>query len=534
MAPARSSRYPLRLLTALLVFAIMFVGAFALSTLPSAQASLGCPNAIFIGARGSGEPIESSSHGLGDAVNIMASTMNADLGAHGLTMRTFADPYPADPVSDLYPSRDEAITMATALAPVADTAWAGHVHKYFRSIDTGVADAISAAEQDVVNCPGAALVFAGYSQGAMVMHQAELKLVASHETNVLNHIAGTLLLGDGDRVPNTKATQFGTSKHGEGVQTYLYRIAHVSTHDVESPSTTANICDEDDIVCDFDPKRLLRDHNPLAIVAAFKHAGEVHTHYATTEKQPLEEAADWLAAKIITADSPAPLSPQPAPIPPPTPPAPSVPSTGPTLVYDGDTALPLEEDSSDYTGDHTFYNWSTATGEPAEVTEVLPSSITSDRCIVLLANESLGESNELELADYLHQGGTIVALGEHEGGGYNIANETLSRFAKSVGVGLSLVDGYHDYGQNTTYDIDPSPLTENVTSLSDNWVSTLEVSGAAESLAGTADGEGTLIGAQSVATGQFVMTGDSNLFTDEAPGTYEDNDNGQLARNLCP
>jgi hypothetical protein len=463
----------------------------------------------------------------------MASTMNADLGAHGLIMRTFADPYPADPVSDLYPSRDEAITMATALAPVADAVWAGHVHKYFRSIDTGVADAISAAEQDVAKCPGTALVFAGYSQGAMAMHEAELKLAARHETNVLNHIAGTLLLGDGDRVSNTKAMQFGTSKHGEGIRTYLYGFAHVPTHDVESPSTTANICDEDDVICDFDPKRLFRDRNPFAIVAAFKHAGGVHTHYATTESKPLDEAADWLAAKIITADSPAPLPPQPAPTPPPAP-APSVPSTGPTLVYDGNTALPPEEESSEYAGDHTFYNWSTATGEPAEVAEVLPSSITSDRCIVLLTNESLGESNELELAAYLHQGGTIVALGEHEGGGYNVANETLSRFAKSLGVGLSLIDGYHDYGQNITYAIDPSPLTENVASLGDNWVSTLEVSGAAEPLAGTSDGEGTLIGTQSVATGQFVMTGDSNLFTDEAPGIYEDSDNGQLARNLCP
>ena len=282
--------------------------ALAVSPLISARvASTGCPNVIFVGARGSGEPIARSTHGLGDAVNIMASAMNAALGAHDLTMRTFADPYPADPVSDLYPSKDEAITMATALAPLADAAWAAHVHKYFRSIDTGVADAVAAAEHDVAQCPRAALVMAGYSQGAMVMHQAELKLAASHESNVLNHIAGTLLLGDGDRVRNSKATLFGTSKGGAGIQTFLDGLAHVSTHDVESPATTANICDEDDIVCDFDPKRLLRGLNPLAIVAAFKHAGYVHTHYATSESKPLHEAAEWLAAKIMEADSPAPL-----------------------------------------------------------------------------------------------------------------------------------------------------------------------------------------------------------------------------------
>jgi len=212
----------------------------------------------------------------------------------------------------------------------------------------------------------------------------------------------------------------------------------------------------------------------------------------------------------------------------------SVPATGPTLVYDGNTALPPEDESVEVAGDRSFEDWSAATGEPAEVDEVLPSTISSDRCVVLLTNESLGEADEAELTAYLHSGGTIVALGEHEGGGYNIANETLSRFARSLGVGLSVVSGYHDYGPNVTYDINPSPLTENVVSLGDNWVSTVEVSGAAGSLAGTSDGEGTVIGAQSVGDGQFVMAGDSNLFTDEKQNAYEEDDNGQLVRNLCP
>jgi hypothetical protein len=91
--------------------------AFAGSSLSSAHwAATGCPNVIFIGARGSGEQLESSSHGLGDAVNVMASTMKTSLGAHGLVVRAFAD-----------------------------AVWAGHVHKYLRSISTGVADASSAA-----------------------------------------------------------------------------------------------------------------------------------------------------------------------------------------------------------------------------------------------------------------------------------------------------------------------------------------------------------------------------------------------------
>jgi hypothetical protein len=64
--------------------------------------------------------------------------------------------------------------------------------------------ASSASEAKYVHrqCPHA-LILAGYSQGAMVMHQAELQLAAAHDTGVLGQITGTLLLGDGDRISHT-------------------------------------------------------------------------------------------------------------------------------------------------------------------------------------------------------------------------------------------------------------------------------------------------------------------------------------------
>ncbi len=224
----------------------------------------------------------------------------------------------------------------------------------------------------------------------------------------------------------------------------------------------------------------------------------------------------------------------PAPTPPPSPaPPPTVPAAGPTLVYDGQTAIPPEEDSFEFEGDRSFNDFSGATGQPVEVSETLSTNITPDRCVVLLTNESLDQGQEAELAAYLHAGGTILALGEHEGGEYATANETLSRFAASLGVGLALNDDSHDSGPNSAYDIASSPLTANIFSLGDNWVSTLEVSGAAQPLVGTADGEGVLVGTQTVGNGMFVMAGDSNLFTDDSQG-YDEDDNGQFARDLCP
>ena len=294
--------------------------AFAGASLPlrARAAAASCPSVIFIGARGSGEKKERSSRDMGAAVNMMASAMEAALKAHHLTLRTDADLYPADSVADLIPSKDDAIALAAGFDLLAVVSWNKGVDKYFRSIGTGISDAVTAIRREVGACPGSSLVLAGYSQGAMVMHQAELQLAAAHQANLLHHIAGTLLLGDGDRVPNTDATEFGTSKRsGEGVRTYLHGIAR---HDVESSTNTANICDEEDIVCDFDPRKLLRDHNPLAIIAAFKHAAHVHTTYATSQGNLLKDAADWLAAKLISAQTPVSLPPPPGLFPPPPPP----------------------------------------------------------------------------------------------------------------------------------------------------------------------------------------------------------------------
>jgi hypothetical protein len=49
-----------------------------------------------------------------------------------------------------------------------------------------------------------------------------------------------------------------------------------------------------------------------------------------------------------------------------------------------------------------------------------------------------------------------------------------------------------------------------------------------------ADDSATLIGEQSVGPGTFVVSGDSNLFTDNNDGFYGIYNNGQFVANLCP
>lgn len=242
-----------------------------------------CSEVAFIGAAGSGE--QSNGHDpMGREVDRMAATLRAHLNARGKSMAILPDPYPAESTDDLFPSKIEAKLFAVS-APLAFADYAYNVHKYMQSIATGVGDAVSLAEQEVSACPGIKLVMAGYSQGAIAMHQAELRL----PRNVLSHVAGTLLLGDGDRVPYTRAkpfgypTQFGKPlPSAEGVRVALHQV---SKRDVALPATTAEICSAGDIVCDWSVSHVL--HAGLAT--------RVHTTYPNSL---LDSAATWLAGRI--------------------------------------------------------------------------------------------------------------------------------------------------------------------------------------------------------------------------------------------
>jgi Cutinase len=170
------------------------------------------------------------------------------------------------------------------------------VDPYLASIQQGIADAEKAVHTVLAECPKARIVMAGYSQGAIAVHDAENYLAANRRAE-FSHIAGTLLLGDPDRVPHTKVKMFGSSSAGaEGLRV---RLGLVSPHDVPDPATTANIANANDIVGDFALRHLL-------------HAGEaiqVHENYAvtkngkTTYEPVLGDAANWVASKIGTAQT---------------------------------------------------------------------------------------------------------------------------------------------------------------------------------------------------------------------------------------
>lgn len=127
---------------------------------------------------------------------------------------------------------------------------------------------------------------AGYSQGAMVIHQAELQLDDDQHASAHDAVVGTSLLGDGDRTHDSRAKLFGSAPlSGEGVRVYL----HGRARDVDQPWSTAEICNQHDIVCDFN----------LARIKDAGAASAVHTGYLGHDPGILDQAVDWIDAGIM-------------------------------------------------------------------------------------------------------------------------------------------------------------------------------------------------------------------------------------------
>jgi hypothetical protein len=289
-------------LLAVFVIAILGVALSATDARSRTDApATSCPSIAFIGAAGSGELQHTpDGDGVGAEVDTLRTALASALKGHGLMVDLTADRYPAAPVNELLPP----FKLATPeTLPLLASAWARGITRYIASINAGIKTAKADMTAEVARCPATRLVLAGYSQGAMVMHQAELQLAS--DSPVTSRIAGTLLLGDGDRTSESRATLFGNARtgeslqtlsHGEGIRTWFTRTA--ARHDVLQPATTAEICNAGDLVCDF---RLDNDDTPDKISAAKR----VHTTYEADNGALLAKAANWLAGKII-AGNPAP------------------------------------------------------------------------------------------------------------------------------------------------------------------------------------------------------------------------------------
>ena len=263
----------------------------------AASATVTCENVFFVGARGSGETT-----GLGQEVTEMVSLAQGHIS--GYTSAADAVNYPAVSADVLAPTAAEVSAWEDAAGNPIGAALAlydyyeNNVGTFLASISAGVTATVNLVNSLHQSCPSSDIVLAGYSQGAMVIHQALLQLSGSVTTD----IKGVLLLADGNRVPNTKAHEFGTSlAQAEGIETWINSTTGLGTTYPDIPSyalaNTANICNAGDIVCDFNFAHAINYSNGI----------KVHESYAIknsngtwTYDPALISGANWVGTNLAS------------------------------------------------------------------------------------------------------------------------------------------------------------------------------------------------------------------------------------------
>ena len=222
-----------------------------------------CSQVDFIGARGSGQPFDTGGPFKGYGPEVLKTITIMEGYLHAKKVSYGAEPvkYPADSVNDLKPSTIDFVDWNDYLN--------NHLGKFVKSINTGISETVDYAEWAQQTCHNSKIIMVGYSQGAIVMHDAEVQL-KTKDRAAFNLIIGTVLVADGVRMPKTKAKQFGSAPvTGEGVEPWVFSAAGLGNpfKDVPLPASTASICNDSDIVCD----------TSLAALVHFNASAKVHT-----------------------------------------------------------------------------------------------------------------------------------------------------------------------------------------------------------------------------------------------------------------
>ena len=234
--------------------AAAIAGAASIALLAgTASADPGCPDVHYIGAAGSGErgPEVALNGGMGRVVFQSFNALKQLVEADGRTITAEAVEYPAIEVPED--------------GGVLD--WAN----FMGSVDAGAAALGGQYASFVQRCPTSKVVLAGYSQGAMVVHRNLHPLAGSP------NLAASLLIADGDRLPEDPTINIGTAVSvpgaGKGVAQDWPILAHAPAPlTPELGSKTISVCNRGDAVCDYDED----SEESEAVMAT---AVAVHTSY---------------------------------------------------------------------------------------------------------------------------------------------------------------------------------------------------------------------------------------------------------------
>ena len=263
-----------------------------------------CPGIVLLGARGSGEKANAV-NGFGATVGTFAKHVEKRLD--DTSVRRLAVGYGAASVNILVPSRAEAGLLtfgvfgpgapelkASQAAAAAASYKVQRLDRYTASINEGVRRAQEQLVTFHADCPETAYILAGFSQGAMVMHQTLLRLADEKRQGILDRIIATVLIADGDRVKNTAAIQVGSaSGDAQGIRSALSFQERDSRP--RQDMVVYDVCVKNDLVCDFSLLRVVKP-SAAATRAAVARSAEIHgSTYRATDNPLLAEVARAIA-----------------------------------------------------------------------------------------------------------------------------------------------------------------------------------------------------------------------------------------------
>ena len=191
-----------------------------------AQAAPDCSKTLVVGVRGSGES-QSDYYGFGRTVITALAGFQAKYG-------TNITPTPVD-----YP----ATSVSVLLQP-------GGLATYLTSVNQGVLALLNTLLGAAASCPSQSVVLFGYSQGAMVVHEA-LDAAQTVWPALLNRVVGVGLIADPLRLGG-RPYEFGTASAARQGIGLAFNLAPPTDLPAAVRAHTRSVCNAGDPVCAFD------------------------------------------------------------------------------------------------------------------------------------------------------------------------------------------------------------------------------------------------------------------------------------------
>lgn len=209
-----------------------------------------CKDTLFIGVAGSGQKYKTDADlTISREVKRVYDSFRAAFPAPrtvGVQMLN----YPAPPVSML--------TEKNNGNWIHDSAqfFYSNLPRYMEGKNAGVEELHRQVGLSRSNCPNQRIVLAGYSQGAMVIHDFLLEYNATASTANKRAIKAVVLIADPMRFANTRANRLGTAARGtEGVCEFVNGPCNRTQPHADIPSyyapRTYSVCEQYDTVCDL-------------------------------------------------------------------------------------------------------------------------------------------------------------------------------------------------------------------------------------------------------------------------------------------